>query len=106
MRKILISLITVTSLFTGSAFADGYHHHGGGYYQSNGYGWAAPLVLGGVFGYAIAQQPRTVIVQQQPPIIYQQQPPVVYQQSVPYGYHYETILDANCNCYRTVMIPN
>jgi hypothetical protein len=33
---------------------------------------------------------------------------VVYQPPVlppaPYGYHYEQILDANCNCYRWVLV--
>jgi hypothetical protein len=25
---------------------------------------------------------------------------------VPYGYRVEQILDASCNCYRTVLVPN
>ena len=24
----------------------------------------------------------------------------------PYGYHWENLLDANCNCYRTVLVQN
>ena len=71
-----------------------YHHHHRGYY--NPYGWVAPLVIGGAVGYEITKQPQTVVIQQSPPNIYQ--PPV------PYGYHYESILDANCNCYRLVLV--
>ena len=34
--------------------------------------------------------------------------PVYYQQPnpAPSGYHQENILDANCNCYKTVLVPN
>jgi hypothetical protein len=71
------------------------NHHHYGYY--NPYGWVAPLVIGGAVGYAITR-PQTVIIQQPPPNIYQPQ--------APYGYHYENILDANCNCYRLVLIQN
>jgi hypothetical protein len=69
----------------------GYHNH---------YGWVAPLVIGGAVGYALTR-PQTVIVQQ-PPVVYYPNP----QPSVPYGYHYENILDANCNCYRVVLVQN
>jgi hypothetical protein len=24
----------------------------------------------------------------------------------PYGYHHEQMLDANCNCYVTILVPN
>ena len=60
--------------------------------------WIAPIVIGGVLGYALAQ-PR-VVVASPPPVYY---PPVP---QAPYGYHYETIVDAGCNCYRTVLVPN
>jgi len=96
MKKILVSLIIGTSLFSGVANADGYHH---GY--RGGYGWMAPLIIGGAVGYTIAQ-PRTVVVQQ-PQVVYLPQPAAP---PVPYGYHYENILDANCNCYRSVLVPN
>ena len=67
------------------------HHHGG-------QNWIAPIVIGGVLGYALAQ-PRVVVAS--PPPVYYPPAPVP-----PYGYHYETIVDANCNCYRTVLVPN
>ena len=65
------------------------HHHGG-----HGWGWVAPALIGGAIVYG-ATRPSTP-----PPIVYQQQtlPPA------PYGYHYEQILDANCNCYRWVLV--
>ena len=68
-----------------------YHDHGN---------WIAPLVIGGVVGYALSQ-PRTVVVQQPVPVYY----PNTYP-PVPYGYHYEQIVDAGCNCYRWVLVPN
>ena len=67
------------------------HHHGGP-------NWIAPIVIGGVLGYALAQ-PRVVVAS--PPSVYYPPVPVP-----PYGYHYETIVDAGCNCYRTVLVPN
>lgn len=69
-----------------------YHDHGN---------WIAPLVIGGVVGYALSQ-PKQVVVQQVPAPVYY---PNTYP-PVPYGYHYEQIVDANCNCYRWVLVPN
>jgi hypothetical protein len=95
MKKLLIaSLIGLTTL---GAQAHGYDHHGhrGGY----GWGWVAPAVIGGAVVYAATRPP---VVIQQPPVVIQQLPVVV----PPYGYHYENILDANCNCYRTVLVQN
>ena len=98
MKKVLLGFILATS-FAGNAIADGHHggyyHHGGG----NGWGWVAPAVIGGAVVYAVTR-PQTVVVQQ-PQVVYVPQPA-----AVPYGYHYENLLDANCNCYRTVLIPN
>jgi hypothetical protein len=72
----------------------GYHH--GGHWGN----WVAPAIIGGVVTYAITRpvQPAPVIIQQ-PPIV-QSYP------TAPYGYHYENILDANCNCYRLVLVQN
>ena len=79
----------------------GYGYHGG--YHGGGVGWVAPAIIGGVIGYELSQ-PR--VIYQQPQVVYQQ-PPVIYQQpGVPVGYHYETLLDAHCNCYRNVLVPN
>ena len=63
------------------------------------YGWVAPIVIGGAVGYALAARPQTVVIQP-PPSVYYPQP------QAPYGYHYENILDANCQCYRLVLVQN
>jgi hypothetical protein len=33
-------------------------------------------------------------------------PPAVPVYPQPADYHWEAVLDANCNCYRTVLVPN
>ena len=93
----LLQTITLASLIMVSGASQAnpyYHHHHRGYY--NPYGWVAPLVIGGVVGYVITR-PQTVVIQQ---------PPNIYQPQAPYGYRYENILDANCNCYRLVLVQN
>ena len=95
----LLQTITLASLIMVSGASQAnpyYHHHHRGYY--NPYGWVAPLVIGGVVGYVITR-PQPVVIQQQPQ-------PSIYQPQVPYGYRYENILDANCNCYRLVLVSN
>ena len=77
MKKLLS--IFVLSAGMGScvapANAQGFHHHGGYYRGGYGYGWVAPVVIGGVIGYEL-NRPRyyepPVVVQQ--PVIVQQQP--------------------------------
>jgi len=88
----LVSLILVSG--TSQANPNHGRHHG---YHSQS-GWVAPLVIGGVLGYVITRPPQTVVIQQ--PF------PSIYQSPVPYGYRYENILDANCNCYRLVLVQN
>lgn len=101
MKKLALAL-SLAIATTSTAFAHGWDHGGyrGGYYH-NEYNWVAPLIVGGAVGYALSQ-PRTVYVT--PPTVVYTQPPVVY--SPPVGYHYENILDANCNCYRNVLVQN
>jgi hypothetical protein len=99
--------------------------HGGGYYGgyrgSPYYGghhddfghFVGPALIGGIVGYGLAQPhvvspnviyttPTTVYAA--PTEVYTSPQPMVY--SAPIGYHYESILDANCNCYRTVLVAN
>lgn len=98
MKKILaVVLLTFASLAQAHGYGYGYHYHSSGH-------WVGPALIGGIIGYQMAQ-PRTVIVQQPAPVIVQQQPQVAVP-SVPYGYHYENIMDANCGCYRVVLVPN
>jgi hypothetical protein len=96
--KQLLQVLFAVSLITISATSQA-HPYGGRPYQGHShYEWVAPIVIGGAVGYAIAARPQTVIIQQ-PPNQY-------YQQPAPYGYHYENILDANCQCYRLVLVQN
>ena len=94
MKKLLlISLIGFASVVQAQ------HHHGYSYghrYGAYGYGWVAPAIIGGIVTYELTR-PAPVVIQQQP---------VVIQPQAPYGYHYENILDANCNCYRLVLVQN
>ena len=100
----LLHTLTLASLLliSGTSQANPNHlnHHGPNRGYHSHYGWVAPLVIGGVLGYVITR-PQPVIVQQPPIIVYPNTQP-----SVPYGYHYEQILDANCNCYRLVLDSN
>jgi hypothetical protein len=96
MNKLLQTLVIaslITTSMTSHAHPLGHH-----YWGHNHYGWVAPLVIGSAVGYAVATRPQTIVIQQPPPNIYQPQ--------APYGYHYENILDANCNCYRLVLVSN
>ena len=95
MRRTLLALALL--FFVGSVWAHGgyrYHPHYHGHVAN--YNWAVPAIVGGVVGYAIARPPAPVVV---PPQIVEVPP-------APIGYHYESILDARCNCYRTVLVAN
>jgi hypothetical protein len=94
IQKLLLVGLVVLSL-PGQA-----HPYGGRpYWGHSHYGWVAPVVIGGAVGYALAARPQTVIIQQ-PSNPYYPQP------QAPWGYHYENILDANCQCYRMVLVQN
>lgn len=93
MKRLFLSLLLLVAI---PAMAQHHHHrpyphhgHGG----ARGWGWIAPAIIGGAIVYGATRSAP---------------PPVVYQQPVlppaPYGYHYEQILDANCNCYRWVLV--
>jgi hypothetical protein len=73
-------------------------HPYGPHWGHSHYGWVAPIVIGGAVGYALAARPQTVVIQ--PPTNPYYQPPT------PWGYHYENVLDANCQCYRVVLVQN
>jgi len=96
MKK-LLAVLTLCIAST-SAFAQHHGHHGR-YHGGYGWGWVAPAVIGGAVVYAAT---RPVVVPQQQPVVIVQQPQTL--PPPPIGYRYETILDANCNCYRTVLV--
>lgn len=101
MNKIM-AIAAICMAFSVPAHADGWRHGPRpGYHHGGGYGWVAPLIIGGVVGYAIAQ-PRPV----PPPVVYTNPQPVYGPYVPPYGYHWENIVDASCNCYRTVLVQN
>ena len=76
MKKLVaIALFSVA----GAAFAHGpYGPHGYWRPHNSGWGWVAPVVIGGAIGYELARPP---VVVQQPPVIVQQPPVVVQQQN-------------------------
>jgi hypothetical protein len=111
MKKLILAIVLATMASTAVAQHNGHRgrYNGGGYqnqYHGNQYrgGWVAPavgaLVLGGIVGAALAQPYYA------PAPVYAQPAPVYVNPSVPYGYRYVQILDANCNCYQTVLVPN
>ncbi len=99
MNKFTALVFAGLMILTQSSQANPNHHHG--HYHRHSGGWIAPLVIGSVAGYALSQATRPVIVQQ-PPVVYYPNtlPPA------PVGWHYEQLLDANCNCYRWVLVSN
>ena len=101
MKKVLIALF---GLLLTTACSANPPHHGGHYYGRYNHGsdnWLAPLIVGGIIGYTIAERPQPSVIIERP--VYPAMP--VYTVP-PYGYHYEQILDASCNCYKFVLVPN
>ena len=98
MKKIVSGIIAGLMMTATVSQASPNHHHYGPRHHGHhgGYGWVAPLVIGSAVGYVIATRP----IPQPQPIVIQQYP------NPPIGYKYEQILDANCNCYRLVLVPN
>ena len=98
MRKILTTIVLAASALT--AQADPYHHgYRGGYYVGGYNNWVAPLIIGGVAGYALSR-PQPVVVQQ-PPVIVQQPTMPVYGQPVN---QYQSMWFDDCSCYKSVLV--
>ena len=90
MKNILLSLLLM--VFSAPAFAGPTHHHRhhhGYHHHAHAGRWIAPVIIGGVVGYALAQPS----VAQSAPVIVQQQP-VIIQDST------------NCTEWKEVMQPN
>jgi hypothetical protein len=83
MKKILLALtVLVTVTVSTNAMAWGYRGgYRGGYHGGGGFGWVAPLAIGGVIGYELAR-PAPVVVESAPVVI-QQAPVVTYIQQTP-----------------------
>ena len=103
MKKLLLALSLLAVV--GTANAQWHHggHHGGGYYRGgcHGCGWIAPAIIGGAVVYGMT---RPQVVQQPPVVVIQQPNQMIVPYAAPQGFHWEQILDANCNCYRTVLV--
>ena len=97
ITSVFASLLAMSALFATQSEAHGYYGYRGG--------WVAPALVGGIVGYSLARPyyPPTYYVP--PPQVVYVQPPVYVQQPTPQGYVQTQILDGNCNCYRTVLVP-
>lgn len=89
------AIAILLSVLTFSASAQ--HRHGGYHHGSYGWGWVAPAIVTGAIVYG-ATRPAP------PSVVYVPNPNPQVLPPAPYGYHYEQILDANCSCYRWVLI--
>jgi hypothetical protein len=99
-------IVTALLIFASTAHADRNWHHNNYYRSGNNYGWVAPAIIGSAVVYGLTRPyyvaPPPVVYAPQP--VYIQQPNPAY--APPLGYHWDTILDGNCNCYKTVLVPN
>jgi hypothetical protein len=97
MKYLITIILSVLALTANAQHYHGNHRHHHGHYQQyngNAWGWVAPAIITGAIVYGVTRPAP------QPQVIYAPQalPPA------PYGFRYEQILDANCNCYRWVLI--
>jgi hypothetical protein len=111
--KSKLVLLTVSLLLSTQVLADRYGHgrgqsyshgynHGYNHNYNRGYnnGWIAPALIGGaVVGAMVYGATR-------PAQVYVAPAPVYVNPQIPYGFHYETIFDGNCNCYRQVLVQD
>jgi hypothetical protein len=86
-------LLAVLFLFLTSSVQAQHGHGHHGHYHGSGR-WVVPAIIGAGAVY-LATRPV-------PPPVYYYYPNAL--PPAPYGYHYEQILDANCNCYRWVLV--
>ena len=79
MKKLLVIALLAAST---TAMAHGPHGHWRSH--NGGWGWVAPVIVGGVIGYELARPPvytQPPVVVQQPPVVIQQNPVVVQGQN-------------------------
>ena len=94
MKK-LIALILIALSIPAMAQHRPYPHHGHG---GHGWGWIAPAIITGAVVYGVTRPAPP------PSVVYVPNPTPQVLPPAPVGYHYEQILDANCNCYRWVLV--
>jgi hypothetical protein len=96
MKKLILILLTALAL---PAVAQHRHYGHGGYgHGGYGWGWVAPALIGGAVVYG-ATRPAPP-----PAVVYVPNPNPQVLPPAPIGFHYEQLLDANCNCYRWVLV--
>ena len=126
MKKLILTLLVATSLLSavpsyawnrgGNGYHGGYNGYRSGYNNNyrGGYNnnWIAPaiggLIVGGVVGAALASPyyAPAPVYSQPAPVYVQPGPVYTSPPNAPLGYHHEQILDNNCNCYVTILVPN
>lgn len=95
MKTLIATLFLVVCI---PSMAHGPHGHYRGHHGGHGnWGWVAPAVIGGAIVYGMTRTPpppppQAVVVV---PPGYPNPPP---------GYRYDQLLDANCSCYRWVLV--
>jgi len=92
MKRILLILALAAST-TAWAHGPG-RYYGAPHHHGSNWNWVAPAIVTGAVVYGMTRPAP------QPQVIYL---PAGYPPP-PVGYKYEQILDANCNCYRWVLV--
>lgn len=110
---LILALVSVNSFAQHRGY--GYHPHNhyayhGHYYGRSvwypNYGWVVPAIIGGAVVYEMTRPVAPQIIIQQPIV---QPAPVIMQNSMPVapdGFHWESMYDSRCNCYKLVAVPN
>ena len=97
MKYLIATILSALALTANAQYPHHNHRYGGyGGYGGN-WGWVAPAVIGGAIVYGVTRPAP-------PSVVYVPTPSPQVLSPAPIGYHYEQILDANCNCYRWVLI--
>ena len=81
----------------------GYNYNRGGNWGGNGWGYAGAAIAGAIIGGAIANsysQPYYA-----PAPVYVAPPPAYYPPAVQ-PWHWESVYDPACACYRNIQVPN
>ena len=97
MKSLLAIVLMAISTVSWAGGPHGHRHHHAHRHAHNHWNWVAPAIVGGAVIYGLSRPAAP------PQVYYMQQPSVL--PPPPYGYTYVQLLDANCNCYRWVLIP-
>jgi hypothetical protein len=85
MKTVLASVVLALACSTALAQHRHYNHNHHHYHRHNHTQWLAPLIIGGVIGYAITRQPEVVV---QPPLYMQPYQPRCYYTTIREYYTY------------------